>query len=41
VIELHWSLQQIDELFADAVDYKGLEYWYNTIAELNKRIKNK
>lgn len=45
VMQLRWSPSEIDCLFLDCQDFKGLEYWYDNIAkyaeDLKKSIKGK
>lgn len=31
VRSFNWSVFEIDEMYIDGIDYKGLEYWYNDI----------
>lgn len=32
---------EIDAFFIDDIDYKGLEYWYNDILEVNAELEAK
>lgn len=39
--EHHWPPNVIGGLFFDAVDYKGLTYWYNDAKEVERQMKSK
>lgn len=39
--EFKWSPDILGDLFFDAEDYQGLEYWYNDIVEMHKQLKGK
>ncbi len=39
--EHHWPPETIGRLFFDAIDYNGLEYWYNDIIKVNKELTDK
>jgi len=41
VREFKWPPTVIDNLFVDDVDYKGLIFWYNDVAQVQKEIKKK
>jgi hypothetical protein len=41
VREHHWSPQIIGDLFFDADDHHGLEFWYNDVMETIDEIKKK
>jgi hypothetical protein len=32
-----WTIKDIENLYLDAVDYQGLEYWYEDAKEMNKK----
>lgn len=38
---MKWSPTEIGDLFIDAQDYMGLEFWYNDIKEVTEVIKKK
>jgi len=33
-----WKLQDIESLYLDGADFRGLEYWYDDIVEVEKSI---
>ena len=35
-----WSVDKIEKLYLDDIDYKGLYYWYKDALEYNEQIKN-
>jgi hypothetical protein len=35
VREFHWPPEVIGGFFIDDQDYKGLEYWYDDVREIN------
>lgn len=37
--EYHWPPNVIGGFFVDDNDYNGLSFWYNMIAEQDKKIK--
>lgn len=39
VREHHWSPRIVGDFFIDREDYKGLEFWYNDMAEVNNDLK--
>lgn len=41
VREHHFPPKVIDAFFLDEIDYRGLEFWYNDIVEVDKEIKSK
>ncbi len=41
VREFQWLPTEIGSLFIDGIDYLGLEYWYNDVAEVSKELKQK
>lgn len=41
VREHHWAPATIGALYFDAEDREGLEYWYNDIIEVDKKLKEK
>lgn len=41
VNEYHWHFKIIDEMYIDCQDHAGLEYWYNEIVEMSKKLNKK
>jgi len=41
VREHHWIPNVVDELYVDKIDHHGLEFWYNDIDEVQKKLKEK
>lgn len=41
VMQLRWSPSEIDCLFLDNLDFKGLEYWYDNVVQYAKELKPK
>ena len=41
VREHHFTPAVIDAFFIDAIDWHGLEYWYNDVKEVNESLKAK
>lgn len=39
VREYKWTPETIGNLYLDDMDFLGLEYWYNDIVSMNKRIE--
>ncbi len=39
--EHHFGPSIIDAFFLDAIDYNGLDFYYNDIKEVNREIENK
>lgn len=37
--DMKWSPEIIGDLFFDAEDYHGIEFWYNDIAQTIKEIQ--
>lgn len=38
--EHHWDYRLINEMYLDAVDHEGLEFWYEDVVECIKEIKS-
>ena len=36
----YWTPDEIEKLFVDRIDYKGLVYWYDDAREMQKEIKD-
>jgi len=41
VRDTKWSPEIIGDLFIDAQDYQGIEFWYNDIEKQIKELKDK
>jgi hypothetical protein len=39
VREHHWPPDKIGGLFVDAIDYEGLEFWYDDLMDVNNKLK--
>ena len=40
-LELGWTPSELESLYLDAQDLRGLEYWYDAIAAMNNKLKPK
>lgn len=36
-----WTPQEVDELYCDDIDFKGLIYWYNEVKDIVSKSKQK
>ncbi len=41
VLELKWLPKDIGSLFVDEIDYLGIEYWYNEVYKMLKKVMPK
>lgn len=42
VVRSHgWTPEQIGRLYLDAIDYHGLEFWYEDVKKVDKETKEK
>ena len=41
VRSFNWHPAQIDELYCDSLDFKGMVYWYDDIQKQNKDLDKK
>lgn len=41
VSEFHWTMKEIDNLYIDNIDYQGLVFWYDYLADRVKKINKK
>tara|TARA_R110001599_G_scaffold341931_1_gene563269 strand:- start:932 stop:1087 length:156 start_codon:yes stop_codon:yes gene_type:complete len=39
--EHHWTPTDIDELFTDDQDFRGLEFWYQDVKECHDELNKK
>ena len=37
---MKWSPEVLDDMYLDAIDHHGLEYWYDVIEKVSKKIKS-
>lgn len=35
----HWPPSEIEKMFVDDLDFKGIVYWYDELVRLNKIMK--
>lgn len=41
VREAHWPPEVIGGLFVDAIDYQGVEFWYDDFKEMHAELNKK
>ena len=37
----HWPPSEINKMFCDDVDFKGIVYWYDELIKIKKKMKQK
>jgi hypothetical protein len=39
-LELKWTVNEIEELFYDNIDFKGAVFWYERISKIVQKLSN-
>jgi hypothetical protein len=41
VREHHWSPAEVGDFYIDAIDYHGLEFWYDDVTQMHEDLNKK